>query len=110
MNSIYVVVNERKREFATLGALGFAPIPIAASVIGEAIVIALPAAVIGAGIAWLAFNNQQVSPMGRDLALAVTPHLAMIGVLWALIMGVVGGIMPALHATRIPVAEAFSSM
>jgi putative ABC transport system permease protein len=68
--------------------------------------LALGAAIIGATIAWLIFNGRVISTQGLTFPLAVSPHLAVICVIWALVIGLVGGLLPALRAARLPVASA----
>jgi putative ABC transport system permease protein len=99
-NSLYAIVDGRRRELATLRALGFDSIAVVASLLFESILLALPGAVIGALVAWALFNGFQASPMGTSLRLAVTPTLAMLGLGWALGMGLLAGLLPALRAAR----------
>jgi len=99
-NSLYAIVDGRRRELATLRALGFDSIAIVASLLVESILLALPGALIGALAAWALFNGFQASPMGTSLRLAVTPQLAMLGLGWALGMGLLAGLLPALRASR----------
>jgi putative ABC transport system permease protein len=106
-NSLYAVVDGRRRELATLRALGFRSVPIIASMMTEAILLALPGALLGVGLAWLLFNGLTASPFGVTFQLAVTAPIAAIGISWALAMGVVGGVLPALRAARVPVTAAF---
>jgi len=106
VNALYALVDQRRREMATLRAIGFAGGPIVVAVLVESMLMALPGAVLGALLAWGLFNGQHISPAGFSLNLAVTPELAVVGVIWALIMGLLGGLMPALRAARVPVTEA----
>ena len=108
-NSLYAIVDSRRRELATLCALGFTPGPIILSILAESILLALPGAVIGAGLAWLCFNGFTASPFGFTFQLAVTPRIAALGIAWALGMGIVGGVLPALKAARLPVTTALRS-
>jgi putative ABC transport system permease protein len=105
-NSLYAVVDGRRRELATLRALGFRSVPIIASMMTEAILLALPGALLGVGLAWLLFNNLTASPFGVTFQLAVTAPIAAVGICWALAMGIVGGVLPALRAARVPVTAA----
>ncbi len=105
-NSLYAIVDGRRRELATLRAIGFDGVPIVASVLSESIVLALPGAVVGALLAWSLFNGLQASPLGASFRLAVTPSLALLGLGWALVIGLIGGLLPALRAARIPVSVA----
>jgi putative ABC transport system permease protein len=105
-NSLYAIVDSRRRELATLSALGFTPGPIITAILAESILLALPGALIGVALAWLLFNGLTASPFGFTFQLAVTPSIAALGIAWALGMGVVGGLLPALQAARLPVTTA----
>jgi putative ABC transport system permease protein len=105
-NSLYAVVDGRRRELATLRALGFRSFPIIASMMTEAILLSLPGALLGVGLAWLLFNGLTASPFGLSFQLAVTAPIAAVGICWALGMGLVGGVLPALRAARVPVTAA----
>lgn len=106
VNSLYAIVDSRRRELATLRALGFRPGTIIASTLCESMLLALPGALIGAALAWLFFNGLSASPFGYSFRLDVTPSLLLLGVIWALCMGFIGGILPALRAARVPVTTA----
>src|SRR5271168_2600297 len=105
-NSLYAIVDGRRRELAILRAVGFNSAPIIASVVSESIFLALPGALVGALVAWLLFNGLLASPFGASFHMAVTPSLALFGLGWALGMGVIGGLLPALRAARVPVTVA----
>jgi putative ABC transport system permease protein len=105
-NSLYALVDSRRRELATLRAVGFSGASVVASTLAEAILLAIPGALIGAGLAWLFFDGLAASPFGFSLHLAVTPHLAVLGIGWALGMGVISGLLPAVRAARVPVTVA----
>jgi putative ABC transport system permease protein len=105
-NSLYAVVDGRRRELATLRALGFRSIPIIASMMTEAILLSLPGALLGVCLAWLLINGLTASPFGVTFQLAVTAPIAVVGIFWALAMGLVGGVLPALRAARVPVTAA----
>jgi putative ABC transport system permease protein len=77
-----------------------------ASTLLEAILLAILGALTGAGLAWLFFNGLTARPFGFQFHLAVTPSLALLGIGWALCMGLIGGLMPAVRAARVPVTVA----
>jgi len=106
VNSLYSIVDARRREIATLRAIGFGSAPVAASILCESILLALPGALLGVLLAWALFHRMAVSPFGFSFLLDVTPRLAVIGVVWALAMGLIGGLLPALRAARVPVTTA----
>jgi putative ABC transport system permease protein len=106
VNSLYAIVDSRRRELGTLRAIGFDSGAIVASILCESLLFALPGALLGGALAWVFFNGLSASPFGYNFQLAVTPSLALIGVAWALGMGLAGGLLPALRAARLPVATA----
>jgi putative ABC transport system permease protein len=106
VNSLYAMVDSRRRELATLQAIGFRPGAIVVSILCEAVVLAVPGALLGCALAWVLFNGLSASPFGFSFQLAVTADLAIIGVAWALVMGVIGGLLPALRAARASVTDA----
>jgi len=105
-NSLYAIVDGRRRDLAILRAVGFSSTPIVASFLSESILLALPGALIGALVAWLLFNGLLASPLGASFHMAVTPGLALLGLGWALCIGLIGGLLPALRAARVPVTVA----
>ncbi len=111
LNSMYSAVAARGMEIATLRAIGFGAFPVLLSVMLEALTLSLLGGLIGAALAWLLFNGHSVSTLGGAFAqvvfkLTVTRTLIVTGILWACIIGVVGGLFPALRAARLSVAEA----
>ena len=110
VNSLYAIVDSRRRELATLRAIGFGGGPIVAGVITESILLAIPGALLGAGIAWLFFSGLSASTFGFSFQLAVTPALVAVGITWALIMGFLGSLLPALRAARVPVTTALRAI
>ena len=106
LNALYASVDSRRREIATLRAIGFNNGPIIISVMAEALVLAIPAALIGTFLAWLLFNGDVANIQGIVFRLAVTPDLVLTAVFWALAIGFIGGSLPALRAARLPVATA----
>ena len=106
VNSLYSIVDARRRELATLRAIGFGSGAVVASILCESVLLALPGALLGAGLACALFNGLSVSPFGYSFQLEVTRVLALTGVVWALAMGLFGGLLPALRAARVPVTTA----
>ena len=108
LNSMYAAVAARGKEIATLRALGFGGLPVVTSVMTEALLLALAGGVLGAVIAYTLFNNLSVSTLGQNFTqvvfdFKVTPQLVARGLIIALIIGMIGGFMPALRAARLPV-------
>src|SRR5258708_24008889 len=106
VNSLYAIVDSRRRRLSTLRAIGFGSGAILVSILCEPLLVGLPVALLGGALAWLFFNGLSASPFGYNFQLAVPPSLGVIGIVWALVMGLVGGLLPALRAARLPVATA----
>ena len=111
LNTMYSAVAARGLEIATLRAIGFGALPVLLSVMLEALLLSLLGAAIGASLAWLFFNGHTVSTLGGAFAqvvfkLTVTRELIIAGLVWACVIGLLGGFFPALRAARLPVAEA----
>jgi putative ABC transport system permease protein len=106
VNSLYSIVDARRRELATLRAIGFGSGAIVVATLAESMLLALPGALLGAALAWVFFHGMAVSPFGYSFRLDVTSQLAAIGIAWALAMGLVGGLLPAWRAGRVPVTTA----
>ena len=110
VNSLYAIVDSRQREIATMRAIGFSPGAVVLAVLLESMLLALPGALLGSVLAWLLFNGLAASPFGYSFRLSVTFSLAMLGIEWALAMGLLGGLLPALRAARMPVATALRAI
>lgn len=116
LNSMYSSVSVRGKEIATLRALGFGPSAVLISTVVESVFLALIGGVIGGALAYLVFNGFQVSTLnGVSFSqvvfnFAVTPELLAQGLRAALLIGVVGGLFPAIRAARIPVAQALREL
>lgn len=114
-NSMYSALASRTRELATLRALGFSGTTVVALFLLEACAVALVGGVLGA-LAVLPLNGFTTSTMNwqtfshLSFAFRVTPHLAAAGVLFALILGVASGLVPAVRAARLPVAQALREL
>jgi putative ABC transport system permease protein len=111
LNTMYAAVGARTREIATLRALGFGGGPVVLSVMIESLVLAVAGGLAGAVIAWLLFNNLAVSTLGANFTqvvfrFSVTPDLVLRGLVIALVIGMIGGLLPALRAARLPVTTA----
>jgi putative ABC transport system permease protein len=100
VSSLYMVVDTRRGEIATLRAMGFASLPILISVLLEGLFIALLAAVAGALLAWVVFHGNLISMQNRTFPMAVSPHVLGISVGLALAIGLIGALFPAVRAAR----------
>jgi putative ABC transport system permease protein len=110
INSLYALVDARRRELATLRAIGFGSGAIVVSILSESILFAVPGALLGGTLAWAFFNGLSASPFGFSFQLAVTPSLVVLGIAWALAMGLIGGLLPALRAARVSVTTALRAI
>lgn len=115
LNTMYSAVAERSREIATLRALGFGAGSVVFSFLVEALLISLVGGLLGAlavlplnGLTTGAMNWQTFSHLA--FAFRITPLLLGFGLLFALLMGLLGGFFPALRAARRPVAAALRAM
>ena len=106
LSSLYAAVEMRTGEIATLRALGFTSSPVVVSVLAEGMVLAVPAALLGAAIAWYLFKGHVVIANGVTFPMAVTPHLVWVSLAWALSIALIGGILPSIRAARMSVANA----
>ncbi len=115
LNTMYAAVATRAREIATLRAIGFRGLPVVVSVLLETMLLALAGGVLGAFVAWLIFNNYTVSTLGQNFsqvvfAFKVSPALVWSGLKWALAIGFIGGLFPAMRAARLPVTTALREL
>ena len=106
LNTMYSAVSARRVEIATLRAIGFGGGAVALSVMMESLVLALAGAGIGVLVAWALFDDRMHVMAAMVIHLAVTPGLAIGGIIFAAILAVVGGIFPAIRAARMPIATA----
>jgi putative ABC transport system permease protein len=112
LNTMYSAVAARTREIATLRALGFGSTPIVLSVLFESLALALIGGAVGAGAAYLAFDGFKAATINWQtfsqvaFAFAVTPALLLSAILWAAVLGTLGGLFPAIRAARLPIAAA----
>jgi putative ABC transport system permease protein len=109
VNTMYSAVSTRAREIATLRALGFGRFPVVFSVLFEAALIGLLGGACGMAIAYFAFNGLRASTLNFTsfsqitFAFTVTPELALQGLVYALILGLLGGLFPSIRAARQPI-------
>ena len=112
LNTMYTAVAARAREIATLEALGFGGFAVMMSVIAESLLLALVGGVLGAIVAWLGFDGYRAATMNWQtfsqvaFAFDVNARLMRGAILYALAIGFVGGLFPAIRAARMPVALA----
>jgi putative ABC transport system permease protein len=114
--TMYTAVASRTREIATLRALGFGSVPVVFSVLAEAALLSVVGGLIGGLIAWAAFDGYETATMNFQsfsqmaFAFAVTPKLLGMALVYSLLMGLVGGMLPAIRAARLPVVTALREL
>lgn len=111
LNTMYNAVSSRTREIATLRALGFGSGPIILSILFESLVLALAGGAAGAAVSYFAFDGFKASTINWQtfsqvaFSFEVTPGLLQSAVVWAAAIGLLGGLLPAIRAARLPIAE-----
>jgi putative ABC transport system permease protein len=116
VNTMYSAVAARTREIATLRALGFGAGPVVLSVLVESMLLALAGGLVGGIAAYAAFNGYRAATLNWasfsqvTFAFTVTPEILATGLVWALLMGLLGGLLPAWRAARLPVAAALREL
>ena len=112
LNTMYAAVSTRTVEIATLRALGFGSAPVVISVLVESVALALIGGLLGAAVAWFGFNGYTVSTLNQGsfsqvaFDFAVGSDILITGIVWALTLGLAGGLFPALQAARLPITRA----
>jgi putative ABC transport system permease protein len=114
LNTMYSAVSIRTREIATLRAIGFGAGGVIVSVLVEALLLALIGAAVGATMSWLLYNGNTVN-LGDSTGsivfdMQITPTLLLLGVVLACAVGLIGGLLPAVRAARLPVATALRAV
>ncbi|MGS1077858.1 ABC transporter permease [Pseudoxanthomonas beigongshangi] len=111
LNTMFATVATRAREIATLRAIGFRGVPVVVAVMLETMLLALLGGLLGGVLAWLIFNGFTASTIAGGVGqltfeFKVSPEVLWTGIKWALAIGFVGGLFPALRAAQLPVTEA----
>jgi putative ABC transport system permease protein len=111
LNTMYAAVAARSREIATLRAIGFAGGAVLVSVMVESLLLALLGGIAGVLFAYLLFDGLTVSTLSDNFTQLVfsfklTPALVARGLLISIVIGMLGGLLPALRAARMPVTTA----
>jgi putative ABC transport system permease protein len=115
MNTMYAAVGSRTREIAVLRALGFSGRAVALSFLSEAVLLSIIGGVVG-GVLALPLNGLATGTTNwftfaeMNFAFAITPRLLVRGILFAIAMGAVGGVLPALRASRLSAATAMRAL
>jgi len=116
LNTMFAAVQARAREIATLRAIGFAGLPVVVAVLLETMLLALAGGILGGALAWLLFNGYSASTMAAgsvgklSFELHVTAGVLWQGLKWALAIGFIGGLFPAVRAATMPVTAALREL
>jgi putative ABC transport system permease protein len=108
LNTMYSSVAARAVEIATLRAIGFGGFPAFVGTLVESLLLASIGGLVGAVATLLIFNGLSASTLGASFTQVVfsfqlTPALAAEGIILALLVGLIGGLFPALRAARLPI-------
>jgi putative ABC transport system permease protein len=116
LNTMYNAVSSRTREIATLRALGFGRVAVMTSVLSESLFLSVIGGLAGGVLAWVVFDGYQTATMNWQtfsqvaFGFAVTPALLVQGIVYASVMGLVGGLFPAIRAARLPIVTALREL
>lgn len=116
LNCMFAAVAARAREIATLRAIGFRGTPVVVAIMLETMLLALIGGLLGGALAWLIFNGYTASTLAAgsvgklSFEFSVTPALLWSGLKWALAIGFIGGLFPAVRAARLPVTTALREL
>jgi putative ABC transport system permease protein len=111
LNTMYAAVAAQRLFIATLRAMGFNALAVLSAVFLESLFLSAVGALVGTAIAWALFAGHTLNMLTGTqsqmvFSLQITPALAVLGIVWALAIGFVGGLFPAIRAARLPVAMA----
>jgi len=111
LNTMYAAVAAQSIFIATLRAMGFNAVAVLSAVFVESLLLSAIGALAGTSIAWALFGGHTLNMLTGSqsqmvFSLQITPALAILGAVWALVIGFVGGLFPAIRAARLPVAIA----
>lgn len=116
MNTMYAAVGARTREIGTLRVLGFRRRSVVLALLIEGAFLAFLGGVLGCAVAYLYRNGYTTATMGMEtfseivFQFRVTPKIIAQGLLFAVVVGLIGTFLPALRASRLPVISALKSV
>jgi putative ABC transport system permease protein len=113
LNTMYSAVDSRMREIATMRCIGFSGRSAMIGTLVESVLVAMVGGLVGLLAAWLFFDGLTTSTRGGGFTQIVfsfelTPAVALNGILIALVIGLAGGLFPAIRAGRLPIREALN--
>ncbi len=102
LNTMVMSVVERQREISVLRAIGWRKRRIMSMILGESLLLCFAGAVVGSGVAWLLVQVLTALPMIRDhIPGSIAPHVFVQGFALSLLVGLLGGLYPAIRASRV---------
>lgn len=116
LNTMYNAVASRTREIATLRALGFGAIPVICSVLLESMALALAGGIVGGLGAYVVLDGYSAATLNFQtfsqiaFAFRVTPQLLLLAIILAALIGLFGGLLPAIRAVRLPIAASLREL
>ena len=116
LNCMYSAIASRQTEIATLRAIGFGGAPVVVSVLIEALALALVGGAVGGALAYVYCDGASLSTLNFNtfsqvaFDFRVTRGLLAQGLVWAVLIGLVGGLLPAIRAARLPVTAALRTL
>jgi putative ABC transport system permease protein len=111
LNTMYSAVAARTREIATLRAIGFPGYVVLLSVVTESMLLGLLGGVLGGGVAYVTFNGVRATTLNFQtfsqltFAFDVSIGVVVNGIIYALLLGLIGGLWPGIRAARLSVIE-----
>ena len=116
LNCMYSAIASRQTEIATLRAIGFGGAPVVVSVMIEALALALVGGAVGGALAYVYCDGASLSTLNFNtfsqvaFDFRVTRGLLAQGLVWAVLIGLAGGLLPAIRAARLPVTAALRTL
>jgi len=111
LNTMYATINSRRKEIATHKAMGFSPLSISSAIISEALLIALAGAILGMLPLYLLFDGWTAATKDSNslsqmmFNFEITTALLSKTLLFSLVIGLIGGLLPALKAIQLSVVS-----
>jgi len=115
MNTMYATVGARTREIGTLRVLGFRRSAVVLALLIEGSILAAVGGAVGCGLASL-WNGYSTATMGWEtfseivFEFTITPRLVLEGLVFAVVVGILGSLLPAVRAARLPVIDALKAV
>jgi putative ABC transport system permease protein len=111
-NTISMATRDRTQEFGVIRSLGFRRGHVLGLVMGESLMLACLGGMLGLGAAYLVMNARDLylGVTGMNLKIALTPEVAVTALLLSLLVGVLGGLLPAIGASRLKIVDSLRNV